>query len=73
MFSANGAHEQSLLEQKMSMKLSTSFINMCFKDCITNYKDDNISSSEHQCLNNCSKRIAMTMQATGDIRPPEGM
>jgi ferredoxin-like protein FixX len=59
------------MEQKMSMKLSTNFIDACFKDCITSYKDDNLSASEKGCLNNCAKRVAMTMQATGEIKPPQ--
>ena len=73
MFSSSGAQEQSYLDQRMSMKLSTTFINACLKDCITDYRDDNVSKKEQDCLHNCAKRVAQTMQATGDIRPPEGM
>jgi len=62
-----------MTEQRLSMKLSTSFIDDCFKDCITNFKDDNLSANEKKCLSNCAKRITHVMQSTSEIRPPEGM
>jgi len=52
----------------MSFKISTGFVDSCFKDCVNNYSSADFSSSEKSCLMNCGKRTAKMMEATAEMQ-----
>ncbi|KAH3900058.1 probable Mitochondrial import inner membrane translocase subunit TIM8 [Saccharomycodes ludwigii] len=46
-------------KQKVQMSIHQ-FTNMCFKQCITNATNPELSAGEEQCLNNCVNRFLDT-------------
>ncbi|BAO40522.1 Mitochondrial import inner membrane translocase subunit TIM8 [Kluyveromyces marxianus] len=46
-------------KQKVQMSIHQ-FTNLCFKNCITNVHNADLSSQEEQCLNNCVNRFLDT-------------
>ena len=54
-------------EQKMAYKVTTNIVDGCFKDCITDFKSDNISAKEETCLKNCGKRTSTQMESAGNV------
>lgn len=55
------------LETKAQMKMQTSVIESCFKDCINNFKEEQMSQSEKVCVENCASRYMGCMQEFGKI------
>ncbi|CAH02107.1 Tim8 [Kluyveromyces lactis] len=46
-------------KQKVQMSIHQ-FTNLCFKNCISNVQNADLSSQEEQCLNNCVNRFLDT-------------
>ena len=43
-------------EMKAQMRMQFSMIKSCFEDCVQSFRDDQLSSNEKQCLQNCAMR-----------------
>lgn len=55
----------------MSFKISTNLVDACFRDCVTSWNDDNVTSYEQACLANCGKRTTKLFEATSSIKPQQ--
>ena len=53
--------------QSMLIKMTMSINKQCFSECVSNFKDDKLSSSESTCIESCAKRQSGAFQAMNDI------
>ena len=56
------------LEMKAQMRMQLDVIKLCFSDCINGFKDDQLSSTEKSCVQNCAKRQVNTMMIIGEAQ-----
>lgn len=50
------------------MRMQLDVIKLCFSDCINVFKDDQLSSTEKSCVQNCAKRQVNTMMIIGEAQ-----
>ena len=53
------------LAQRMQMKIMMSAVRDCSDQCLTQFKDSTISSSENTCLKNCAMRSMEAVKEFG--------
>jgi len=56
------------LEMKAQMRMQLDVIKLCFGDCINAFKEDQLSSTEKSCVQNCAKRQVATMMIIGEAQ-----
>ena len=54
-------------EMKAQMKMQFAMIRQCFTDCVQNFRDDQLTSNEKSCLQNCARIEVATFQLMGDL------
>ena len=55
-------------EVKAQMRMQFAMIKSCFTDCVQNFGDDQLSSSEKSCLQNCALREIQTFQLMANLQ-----
>ena len=50
------------MEMKAQMRMQFAMIKSCFTDCVTSFRDDQLSANEKKCLQNCALREINTFQ-----------
>ena len=56
------------MEMKAQMKMQFTMIQSCFSDCVQNFRDDQLSSNEKSCLQNCAMRDVQTYQTMAETQ-----
>lgn len=55
-------------EMKAQMKMQFAMIKSCFMDCVTNFRDDQLTSNEKSCLQNCARREIASFQTMAELQ-----
>jgi len=58
--------------QRIELKVSMVAINGCFNECIKQFTENKLTTSEQQCLTNCAKRNASAFASMNDFKGPAG-
>jgi len=66
--SFGGGAQMDDMTQMASMKMMLGIMSVCFKDCVTNYSSDSLSSAEKTCVQNCSKRTAQQFESMAQVQ-----
>ena len=53
---------------RMEMRMQFATIKHCFTDCVTNFRDDALSTGEKSCLQNCAARDLQAFSAMAQIQ-----
>ena len=56
---------QQMFEARYQMKLQSTVIESCFKDCINSFKEDKMTAGEKSCVGNCGTRYMQAFQEFG--------
>ena len=62
-----GGNDEEAAMQTMMIKMTMSINKQCFSECVSNFKDDRLSSSEQNCIQACAKRQSGAFAAMNDI------
>ena len=66
--SFGGQGAGSPVEQKIQFEMVFGIISGCFDDCVTDFKSQDLTSSEQTCLSNCAARHAGTQELIMQIQ-----
>lgn len=55
-------------EMKAQMKMQFAMIKGCFVDCVTSFREDQLSANEKNCLQNCARREIATFQTMAEVQ-----
>ena len=56
------------LEMKAQMKMQFQMIKSCFTDCVQSFREDQLTSNEKTCLQNCAMREISTFQTMSQLQ-----
>ncbi len=56
------------MEMKAQMRMQFQMIKGCFTDCVQNFRDDQLTSNEKSCLQNCAHREIQTFQLMASLQ-----
>ena len=56
------------LEMKAQMKMQFQMIKSCFTDCVQSFREDQLTSQEKSCLQNCAMREISTFQTMSQLQ-----
>ena len=59
---------QQEFEIKYQMKIQSSVIETCFKDCVNGFREDQLTNAEKTCVVNCGKRYMGAFQVFGEVQ-----
>ena len=62
-----GAPEMNEFAIMTSYKMMQTVMSGCFNDCVTDFRSQDMSANEKQCLNNCASRSTKTIQLMGEL------
>ena len=60
--------DQQMFEIKYQMKLQSSVIESCFKDCVNGFREEQLTNGEKSCIQNCGKRYMGAFMAFGEVQ-----
>ena len=60
--------EANEMSMKISFRMMNDTMSSCFKDCVTDFRQESLSGQEKSCLNNCAKRSFGLMTVFGEIQ-----
>lgn len=55
------------MQMRMEMKVQFGIMKNCFVDCVTNFRDDALTSNEKSCLQNCAGREMQAFQSMAQL------
>lgn len=54
---------QDEFTQLASMKMMFSVINTCYKDCVNDFRSEQLTANEKTCVTNCTKRSGAAFES----------
>ena len=62
------ANDEQMMMQQMGMRMVMGINGLCFKECISSFREDQLTAKEQTCIKNCAHRQAQGMNSMQEIQ-----